>query len=135
MCYCRCPVPYVGAQLQVQRSLARQSGEGDLKNGRMTMKIAVFKHDSVSMQMKDRICHVSKGEARHMVESGWADRISKYVIRLKRLRLYHPIRSGQAVAYESVGAERFPRIFLGGLTRTEHCPKPIPKFKGARVNH
>jgi hypothetical protein len=45
------------------------------------------------------------------------------------------LRCGQQRPYEQLGIEKFPIVFLGGLTRTEHKPAKFDRHKGARVGH
>ena len=43
------------------------------------------------------------------------------------------ISSQQGWIYESLAIETRPKIYSGGLTRTETCPRKIMPFSGARV--
>lgn len=44
------------------------------------------------------------------------------------MQVPHPLRSGQAQAYERYGAEKHRQVLSGGLTRTETQPNPKPSI-------
>jgi len=48
----------------------------------------------------------------------------------------HPFAFGskQRIVYQNLATETHPRVFNGGLTRTEKKPAPFQKFKAARVS-
>ncbi len=101
------------------------------------MRIAVFSKDS--NPLTDRpLRYVSKEHAKRMVHTGWAIPAiwpRRALLMVRDEEIGSILSSGQEQAYESLGAEKHPRIFCGGLTRTEHRPATLKPFHGARVAH
>lgn len=97
----------------------------------MARKVDVRNPDGNSYQVR-------RLQADLMVHNGLAKRIDAFAIEIvskSQHRKRGQKASHQGGVYELAAIDKFPRIYLGGLTRTEHQPSKHHPFKGARVNH
>lgn len=88
------------------------------------------------------IFHVKAKEAIAIVADGMAEVVDDRSIRIKENHGIVIAKSSSSLligrqerAYESAAIDKNPRFFAGGLCRTEHQPRNISKFSGAKVGH
>jgi hypothetical protein len=91
----------------------------------MAAKVKLFSGDKA-------LCDIRPAQARYLVANGLAKRLQRGAV---VLLCESGLKCGQEAAYELAAIETALHIVPGGLTRNEHQPAIIPRFKAARVPH